>query len=91
MMVGMELDQIGWLLATQKKLGSGVTAKQIREAAGVTQVDLAARIGVTQPALSRMEAGTRTPRQETLRRWVEALSEIEKQTRRASRAHRPAA
>ena len=81
----MELDQVERLVAARKKIGSGVTAKQIRQAAGLTQTEVAEHIGITQTALSRLEAGTRQPRVDTLLRWAEALHEMEKRLQRATR------
>ncbi len=73
----MELDQIERLIAARKKIGSGATAREIREAAGFTQADLAHELGITASAVSRMEAGTRVPRPATLIRWAEALQRME--------------
>lgn len=73
----MELDQIDRLIAARKKIGSGATARQIREAAGFTQADLAHELGITASAVSRMESGLRMPRPATLIRWAEALHKME--------------
>ena len=81
----MELDQIEQLIAARRKIGSGTTARQIREAAGMTQADIAEKVGVTASAMSRLEAGTRTPRPETLLRWAEVLRDIERRLQRATR------
>ncbi|MEU4558410.1 helix-turn-helix transcriptional regulator [Actinoplanes sp. NPDC023936] len=73
----MELDQIDRLIAARKKIGSGATARQLREAAGFTQADLAAELGITASAVSRMESGLRMPRPATLIRWADALQRME--------------
>lgn len=81
----MDLDQIEQLIAARRKVGSGATARQLREAAGMTQADIAEKIGVTPSAMSRLEAGTRKPRPETLLRWASTLNEIERRLQRATR------
>jgi len=81
----MELDQIERLIAARRKVGSGATARQLREAAGLTQADVAAKIGVTASAMSRLESGARKPREETLMRWADVLQEIEKRLQRATK------
>jgi transcriptional regulator with XRE-family HTH domain len=81
----MELDQIQRLLAAHQKVGSGTTARDIRQAAGYTQERVAEMVGVTQAAMSRLEAGTRKPRPETLLRWAEALVEMERVARRVAK------
>jgi excisionase family DNA binding protein len=51
----------------------GQRLRQLREAAGLSQLQLAAASGLTHEAISRLEAGRRAPRGESVRRLAEAL------------------
>jgi transcriptional regulator with XRE-family HTH domain len=50
----------------------------IREAGGLAQADLAHALGVTAAAISRWEAGTRSPRREHLIAYATLLARLER-------------
>jgi DNA-binding XRE family transcriptional regulator len=50
-----------------------VALTSYRAANGLTQTDVARAVGISQPAVARLEAGTREPRLETLSRLSNAL------------------
>ncbi len=52
--------------------------KQARKRLGITQEDLAKRAGVSQSLIARIESGSVDPRLSTLKKIVNALSEMEK-------------
>lgn len=51
-------------------------ARLIRARAGLTQTEMATLIGVDRSAISRWEAGRRTPRAEALTRYAELLDRL---------------
>jgi transcriptional regulator with XRE-family HTH domain len=62
----------------------GQLIREARERHGLTQAELARRAGTTQTAISRLEAGGRSPSVETLGRLVACMGErIELGTRPA--------
>lgn len=48
----------------------------LRERAGLTQSELARALGTTRPTVTRYETGTRTPRGETLLRYLDLLDRL---------------
>ena len=61
---------------TARRLPPPAARRLLREHAGLVQGDLARALGVSRVAVSRWESGTRTPRGEALRRYVEALDRL---------------
>jgi len=52
-------------------------ARYVRERAGLTQAEMAKLVNRDRSAVSRWESGQRTPRSETLERYVEVLKSLE--------------
>lgn len=57
-------------------LPSPAKRRRLRERAGVSQEDVALSVGVTREAVTRWEAGTRTPRGRILDRYVAVLQHL---------------
>jgi transcriptional regulator with XRE-family HTH domain len=80
----MEVDKVSGLLAqvrAARRLPSYQRARAIREDAGVSQEQLADELGVHRVTVARWELGTRTPRGDTLRRYVELLDALDREVR----------
>lgn len=71
-------DRIEQLLGERRQayLPPPTIRREIRARAGVTQGQLAQALGVSPPALSRWEAGTRTPRGEHRIEYAQALQAL---------------
>jgi transcriptional regulator with XRE-family HTH domain len=71
------LDQV----RLARRLPTPAVARAIRESAGVSQAALAEELGVDRVTVARWEGGTRRPRGELLRQYVELLEAIHDEVR----------
>lgn len=60
----------------RKALPTPAMCRALREAAGVSAAQVAAPVGVTRQTVSKWELGTRTPRGEHLRRYLDVLDAL---------------
>ena len=65
----------------RRRLPDPESCRQIRERAGITQTELAEPLGVTGGAVSRWEAGLRTPRGGMASRYADLLWALERRVR----------
>jgi DNA-binding transcriptional regulator YiaG len=73
------MRQSDLLLVTRARadLKSGA-AREVRVACGLTQTEIAAQVGVSSVAVSRWEAGNRTPRGAAALRYARLLDALQK-------------
>ena len=62
-----------------RRLPSPALAKVIRESAGISQARLAEALGVHRVTVARWEAGTRVPRGELRRAYMDLLLELQRE------------
>jgi transcriptional regulator with XRE-family HTH domain len=77
----MANDELSLLIEGRTAANSG-RSERLREAAGLTQADLARLVGVTAAAVSRWEAGLRTPRGTSAIAYAKALRRVEEMIER---------
>lgn len=63
-----------------RRLPSPASRQLLRKQAGLAQRDIARVCGVTPVAVSRWETGSRTPRGVALRRYLEALDRLARES-----------
>ena len=62
--------------AQRRRLPEPPIRRLLRERAGLSQYELAAAIGVSRPAVTRWEAGQRSPRGDLAERYADALDRL---------------
>lgn len=73
---GMNLDEAIAAAKIRRRLPPPELRRFLRERAGLPQQAIADEVGVSRPAVSRWEAGRRTPRGDDLRRYSEILARL---------------
>ncbi len=63
-----------------RRLPPAAVRRHLRERAGLVQDDLARAVGVNRVTICRWETGARTPRGEVLRRYVEILDRLARES-----------
>lgn len=72
----IDLDVVLARARVRRGLPEPALRRMLRERAGLSQEEIARLVGTTRPAVTRWETGQRTPRGETLERYVDLLNRL---------------